>query len=291
MIAALLLLACQTTATPEPAARSAVRSEWVYTLDLARARELGWGGPDSSDEDIQSVALGLLERRLRAIDAAFRVEPKRPAGVLVRSASPFDEARARGLDSLVRSIGLVEFGIVAVDALQDGKDHELPYVVSTLKRMVLVSERQPLDAWELENRLDEADDAERSAAPTAALAAYRSALSLWRGEPYASVPYADWAEAARTRLRRRFVTAAVRAAQLELAAGQLDRAQDTAERATRADPWSEPAYRVLVQADLALGDRAAARRALDACRSALAELGVAPEPATVALEQALFTPP
>jgi len=148
-----------------------------------------------------------------------------------------------------------------------------------------------VDAWELENRLDEADDAERSAAPTAALAAYRSALSLWRGEPYASVPYADWAEAARTRLRRRFVTAAVRAAQLELAAGQLDRAQDTAERATRADPWSEPAYRVLVQADLALGDRAAARRALDACRSALAELGVAPEPATVALEQALFTPP
>ena len=47
-------------------------------------------------------------------------------------------------------------------------------------------------------------------------------------------------------------------------------------RAINADPWAEDAHAVLVAAALARPDRAAARRALERCESALADLGVAP---------------
>ena len=50
-----------------------------------------------------------------------------------------------------------------------------------------------------------------------------------------------------------------------------------------AEPYSEPAHRLLVHAQLAAGDRIGARRALDACVAKLAELNLEPEPATVAL--------
>jgi DNA-binding SARP family transcriptional activator len=43
-----------------------------------------------------------------------------------------------------------------------------------------------------------------------------------------------------------------------------------------ADPWAEDAHAVLVAAALARSDRVAARRALERCESALAELGVEP---------------
>lgn len=46
------------------------------------------------------------------------------------------------------------------------------------------------------------------------------------------------------------------------------------------EPWSEQARRLLVNAHLERGDRAAARRALDACLAMLIELGVGPEAET-----------
>ena len=45
--------------------------------------------------------------------------------------------------------------------------------------------------------------------------------------------------------------------------------------------------RVTVSAELAAGDRAAARHAYDAARKALADLGISPEPATEELGRRL----
>ncbi len=140
-----------------------------------------------------------------------------------------------------------------------------------------------VDAWELTGRLDEAAAAERAGRPLSALVAYRGALGLWRGEPFVDAPHATWAETARTRLRTRYSNALVRAGELELGESNLRDALVFAEAALVAETTSETAYRLVVRARLGLGDRAGARRALDDCRAALAELNLEPEPATIAL--------
>jgi DNA-binding SARP family transcriptional activator len=144
-------------------------------------------------------------------------------------------------------------------------------------------ERLEVDAWELEARLDDAEVAERAQVPATALTAYRAALPLWRGEPYADMPYASWAQPVRTRLRTRYTTAAVRAGELLLAVQETAEARGAAACAIRAEPCSEPAYRLLARTHLADDDLAGARRALDDCRAALMELDLEPESATLAL--------
>ena len=83
---------------------------------------------------------------------------------------------------------------------------------------LVVDEHLEIDVWELDARLDEADAAGRAGAVTAALEAFDAALPLWRGEPFADVPYASWAEPERARLRARYVAGAIRAGELWLAA-------------------------------------------------------------------------
>ena len=56
-------------------------------------------------------------------------------------------------------------------------------------------------------------------------------------------------------------------------------------RALEIEPWSEDAYRVLVAAHIASGDRAAASRALEQCAAMLADMGVAAAPATEMLRR------
>ena len=132
---------------------------------------------------------------------------------------------------------------------------------------LVAADRLVVDAWELEARLDDAGVAEQASLPSAALAAYRSALALWRGQPYVDAPYAAWADNERTRLRVRYTAAAVRGGELELAAGAHADATAFGLSALDAEPYSEPAHRLLVRAQLAAGDRIGARRALDACAS------------------------
>jgi LuxR family transcriptional regulator, maltose regulon positive regulatory protein len=144
-----------------------------------------------------------------------------------------------------------------------------------------------VDAWDMHARLDEAEVAEKDGSPTLALAAYRAARLLWRGEPFADAPYALWAETARTRLRSRFAAAAVRAGELELAAGDPHEARAFAEAAVAAEQYSEVAYRLLARSHLDEGDRAGAHRALDDCRVALAELSLDVEPTTSELLRTL----
>jgi LuxR family maltose regulon positive regulatory protein len=81
----------------------------------------------------------------------------------------------------------------------------------------------------------------------------------------------------------RYTAAALRAGELLVAAGERADAAAAARHAITAEPGAEPAYRLLATAHIADGDRAAARRALDDCRLALAELGLEPEAATTTL--------
>ena len=81
------------------------------------------------------------------------------------------------------------------------------------------------------------------------------------------------------------MTTAVRAGQLLLGRGDIDAAEDVAQRALAVDPWAEPAYAVLVGAALARDDRSTARRLLHRCTDALAELGSIPSTATQQLQR------
>jgi ATP/maltotriose-dependent transcriptional regulator MalT/DNA-binding SARP family transcriptional activator len=133
-----------------------------------------------------------------------------------------------------------------------------------------------VDAWEMERLLDLGAEAESVGEPSVALDSYRQAVALYRGPYLTDAGYEEWALPHRDRLVARFVTGAVRAGELTLAAGDPAEALQLASRALEAEPWSEPAHRLVVAAHVARGDRAAARRAMDTCLRQLDDLGVPP---------------
>ena len=133
-----------------------------------------------------------------------------------------------------------------------------------------------IDVDAFEEHLLAARNAESDGTPSLALDHLLAAVKLYRGDLHADVPEAEWLAFERDHYRRQFVTAATRAGQLLVGLGDLDRAEAVARSALSADPWAEDAHAVLVAAALARSDRVAARRALERCESALAELGVQP---------------
>jgi DNA-binding SARP family transcriptional activator len=153
--------------------------------------------------------------------------------------------------------------------------------------LLLADEAVTVDVWEFERHLDEAVAAEAAGAPSVALASYEAAVALWGGEYLVDV-YDDWAGPERDRLRARFLTGSVRAGELQLAAGEVDRALLLATRAIEIEPWSEAAHRLAIAAHLARSDRGSARRALDRCHAALHDMGVEPDPLTVMLERSVL---
>jgi DNA-binding SARP family transcriptional activator len=94
----------------------------------------------------------------------------------------------------------------------------------------------------------------------------------------------EWLES----LRRRMADVRLRALEVltEVWISQGDAALATrdAAEAVEIDPYRESAHRLLIRAYLAGGDRGAAARALEACRRIFEEeLGVTPDPTTIAL--------
>lgn len=116
------------------------------------------------------------------------------------------------------------------------------------------------------------------------------AATIYRGDYLAgfaiedSAAFEEWAFFRREGLRSRLMQALERLVEEDI---ERRRARDAIAHASRLvalDPLSESAHRQLIRAQLLAGDRAAAQRQLEACaRSLRKELGVAPEPATVAL--------
>jgi DNA-binding SARP family transcriptional activator len=127
------------------------------------------------------------------------------------------------------------------------------------------------DIWAFDQLWQQATDADRDGAPTAALAAMTRAIGLWRGDPLELAAY-DWALPEVEERTYRLVTMASRAGELLLARGDADEARHLAETALRHDPWCERAHRVVVSAHDATGHHHAARDAQQRYQEALTEL-------------------
>ena len=147
-----------------------------------------------------------------------------------------------------------------------------------------------VDVWAFDDFCARARDADREGHPLHALRHALRAIDLWRGEPVelASEP---WAVAAVEQSRLRFAATAVRAGELLLGQGDLDRVQDMADKALAVDPWLEAGHRLIVAAHRAQGDNLAARRALQRYRDAVHDLGVDTSEATLMVERLLDSLP
>ena len=114
------------------------------------------------------------------------------------------------------------------------------------------------------------------------------ATEVYRGDLLPDC-YADWALAAREVLRRTYASSLEQLVTALLALRQFEEALQRAVSLQGFDPLSEKAYRRLMQAYAALGDRATALRVYHICASVLKdELGVEPSPATEALHSQLL---
>ncbi len=123
--------------------------------------------------------------------------------------------------------------------------------------------------------------------PAAAVAAYRSALELWRGAPL--VELVDWPPAAahRTRLEELHRCASEEAAEAGLALGDHRALLTTLETMVADEPLREQRWGLLMLALYRCGRQADALRAYQRARNALADLGLEPGPELRSIEQAV----
>ncbi|MBX6350729.1 MAG: AAA family ATPase, partial [Clostridia bacterium] len=120
-----------------------------------------------------------------------------------------------------------------------------------------------------------------------------SALDLWRGPFLEGLELAvpeleDWILALRRRWHREALRVAAELCREAALAGQWPRVRDAAGRALRIEPDDETFLRWAMRAHAALGEpRLALGRFAEAERRLRTELGLAPEPATVAVYRAI----
>ncbi|HEU5393014.1 MAG TPA: BTAD domain-containing putative transcriptional regulator [Streptosporangiaceae bacterium] len=118
--------------------------------------------------------------------------------------------------------------------------------------------------------------------PGEALASFRAALDIWRGEPLPEDTYADWAQADRRRLSLGYLEALDGAATAVLDSPGAATAADAAmwaRQALAAEPLRESSALLLVRALAAAGDPAGARAVFNEYRDRLAaETGLEPTP-------------
>jgi DNA-binding SARP family transcriptional activator len=167
----------------------------------------------------------------------------------------------------------------------DRSDLDAPYFLRSSggTLTLVVDEYLVIDSRMFERSLDEAGRLERQGVPSAALMAYERAVETWHGDFFEGLRSERWLQLERDRLRGHLVSAALRAADLELARGDCERALALAEKALASDPWSENAYQAIVAAYLETRDLPHARRALRRCQLMLQDLGVAAEHRTLTL--------
>jgi DNA-binding SARP family transcriptional activator len=119
--------------------------------------------------------------------------------------------------------------------------------------------------------------------------ALRQALQLYRGDLLEGLrlreaPFESWLAGERERFRTRAREAMDTLVELQMKAGELEPAIQTAQRLLALDPASERAHRTLIRLYLAGGQRAAALRQYRTCVRILErELGVVPDAETCAL--------
>ncbi len=127
----------------------------------------------------------------------------------------------------------------------------------------------------------------RQAAAASELADWLAALSLYRGGLLEGL-YDDWLLQEREALYLEYVHLSHRACDALWQQDRLEELLPLVERLTQHEPFDEHALRLLMQTYRDLGRRGAALAAYDRFVSlALDEMGIEPEPATIALAQAL----
>jgi hypothetical protein len=118
--------------------------------------------------------------------------------------------------------------------------------------------------------------------PGEALASFRAALDIWRGEPLPEDTYADWAQADRRQLALAHLEALDGAATAVMDSPDPAAAAEAAtwaRQALAAEPLRESSVLLLVRALTAAGDQAGALAAFDEYRDLLAaETGLEPTP-------------
>jgi len=126
--------------------------------------------------------------------------------------------------------------------------------------------------------------------PAQAIDLYRRALDLYHGEYMPDAIYEDWSSAERERLTSLYLTGAGRLARLLLDEGYLIEAIDWSQKLLAVDNCWEEAYRLLMRAHLANGNRPLAIRTYRQCQQTLShELGLAPMPETTRLYHQIST--
>jgi len=145
----------------------------------------------------------------------------------------------------------------------------------------------PTDAWiDIEAAADSLHDAEvliktgkRREAYGPAQVAYHIAR-----RPFLSGENGDWVEQHREKLRTIHIRTCECLAEVYLANGEPSLAAEAAKEVVAVQPYRETAYRLLMDAHLAAGNRAEALWVYERCRKLiLEELGVAPSPETHAV--------
>lgn len=122
-----------------------------------------------------------------------------------------------------------------------------------------------------------------------ALAAYRTAVGLWRGDYASDTPFEQWSMLSREHLRLRYLDALDRMSRLLLDAGQIDECMATAYRMLDVDPSREDAHRLLMRCYASQGRVHLALRQFDLCVRALrATVEAEPSAETVRLRDAVL---
>lgn len=176
--------------------------------------------------------------------------------------------------------------------------HQLRLLLPELADGVVASGRSiawdasPLVACDVVDFLDAAghadgSDAEADADTRQAFAA--EACARYTG-PLLPAWTDEWVLEERDRLHRRCLALLDDLVAWDTARGDLGRALGHARRRSDMEPLEEPGYRAVMELQAATGDRAGALRTFHRCASLLErELGIGPDPATVALYESLLT--
>jgi DNA-binding SARP family transcriptional activator len=139
-----------------------------------------------------------------------------------------------------------------------------------------------VDVWDVRSAavaILDADDADTRSMRTAG----RRLLESWGGPLISDDSFGDWIEPSRWHLHQQVLRACLKAAAASLSGGDLRQVERLSALATTLDPWSDRAYELLARAQLAGGDRDAARRTVERLTVVLEQIGVHPGPALHAL--------
>ena len=153
----------------------------------------------------------------------------------------------------------------------------------------LMTQGLELDIRELERHVQAGRDLAARGEAAAGVLEFDAALSLWRGDTYADVRHAEWAQSEIARVEELRLTAGDERAALLLSLGRAADVVATMEAVVIANPLREASWELLVLAYARSARQADALAALRRVRGILAdELGIDPGPRLRQLETAVL---